>query len=355
MKKLVLIQIFLAFFSGVAVYGQAIEADSLQAVTDTLNQDFGLFTRDEILHLALRFDLKEYTRKKPKEEYMNAILTYYINAKDSINRNVRLRSRGVFRNGYCSFPPVLLNFKKADFEKPDIKKIGKIKLVTHCQSGNEEYVFKEYLIYKLFNVLTDTSFRVRLAEIDYISTSGKQKVIRSYGFFIEPLDLLAERIGAAPVETPALRQDNIIPRMMDRVAIFNYMIGNTDWSVTGQHNCKVLSGLSFGTPGLGIIVPYDFDYAGLINTHYAAPAEGLSIENVTQRYYQGLCREEEVYANALKEFAGKKEEFYKVIREFSLLSEKDRQRMTDYLEGFFSNLEDEGTLPGIFENQCREK
>ena len=107
------------------------------------------------------------------------------------------------------------------------------------------YLFKEYLIYKLYNVLTDYSFRVRLASVDYISTYQKNKVIRSYGFFIEPIELLAERIQAVPVESPALNQKNIIPEMMDRVAIFNYMIGNTDWSVPGQHNCKVLSGKTF--------------------------------------------------------------------------------------------------------------
>ena len=90
------------------------------------------------MHLALRFDLKEYTRKKPKDEYLKAILTYYINEKDSVNKEVRLKSRGEFRNGYCSFPPIRLNFSKSDFQKPDIKKIDKIKLVTHCQSGNED-------------------------------------------------------------------------------------------------------------------------------------------------------------------------------------------------------------------------
>ena len=33
--------------------------------------------------------------------------------------------------------------------------------------------------------------------------------------------------------------------MLDRVAIFNYMIGNTDWSVPIKHNVILLSGSKY--------------------------------------------------------------------------------------------------------------
>ena len=153
MKRLFWIQISIIMFCSLPAFSQDVSSDSTMAATDTLQQDFGLFTHEDVLHLALRYNLREYTRKKPKEDYMNAILTYYISDNDSVNRKIRLKSRGVFRNGYCAFPPIRLNFSKADFQKPDIKKIEKIKLVTHCQSGNEEYLFKEYLIYKLYILL----------------------------------------------------------------------------------------------------------------------------------------------------------------------------------------------------------
>jgi hypothetical protein len=285
---------------------------------------------------------------------MKAILTYYKTDMDSLNKEVRLKSRGEFRNGYCSFPPIRLNFSKADFEKPDVKKIGKLKLVTHCQSGNEEYLFKEYLIYKLYNVLTDNSFRVRLASIDYISTTQKDKTIRSYGFFIEPLEILAERIKASPVESPAVTQKNIIPEMMDRVAIFNYMIGNTDWSVPGQHNCKVLSGSDLNYPGLGIIVPYDFDYSGLVNAHYAVPAEGLGIDNVTQRLFLGLCRPKEAWLKILKELTDKKAEMYKVINDFQYLTDRQKRSMTSYLDEFYRSIEKPDDIIYYFNNFCKQ-
>ena len=64
------------------------------------------------------------------------------------------------------------------------------------------------------------------------------------------------------------------------------MIGNTDWSVPNQHNCKVLSGMNIEHSDLGTIVPYDFDYSGLVDADYAVPYEGLALESVRERRYR---------------------------------------------------------------------
>jgi hypothetical protein len=322
-------------------------------VVDTLGQDFGLFTKDEILDLSLRFDLTHYKRKKPKEEYMKAILTYHINEKDSINKDIRLKSRGEFRNGYCDLPPIRLNFSKTDFQKNDLKKINKLKMVTHCKYGNEDYLMKEYLIYKLYNVLTDYSFRVRLVRIEYINTYKKSTPVNSYAFFIEPVELLGERTKSVPVDAVILNQTQINPEMIDRMAIFFYMIGNTDWSVPNQHNCKILSSLVFGNSNLGLIVPYDFDYSGLVNADYAIPGESLGIESVLERRYLGICRSEDTFINALREFSDKKEEFYKVINNFTLLAEKERKEMIRYLDSFYAGFDKRNSIVTYILNECR--
>lgn len=323
------------------------------AVSDTL-PDFGMFTNEDVLQLSLRFNVTEYTRKKPKEEYLDAILTYHISKGDSINKNVRLKSRGEFRNGYCSFPPLLLNFKKTDFSRDDLNKIDKMKVVTHCQSGNEDILFREYLVYKLYNVLTDSSFRVRLVKINYINTFKQSKTISAYAFFIEPIDLLAERINSIPVDLTTLSQNNIDPVMMDRMAIFNYMIGNTDWSVPNQHNCKILVAKGPGMSSLGQIVPYDFDYSGFVNASYAIPHESLGIESVRERLFLGFCRSEAEFMNALKEFADKKQAFYNVISEFPYLDEKSKKEMTRYLDEFFIGFDKRNTVLYNLLRQCKE-
>lgn len=353
MKRQVLLQFIIIVLFSLPVYCQVDNSDSSFAAVDTLSQDIGLFTSDEILNLSLRFDLTEYMRKKPKEEYMKAILTYHISEKDSINKEIKLRSRGISRNNICNFPPISLNFKKSDMKSPEMKKVDKIKLVTHCNSGNEEYLFKEYLIYKLYNVLTDLSFKVRLVKIDYISTAKNQKIIRSYAFLIEPLDILADRTKSIPIESMAISHNNIIPSMMDRLTLFNYMIGNTDWSLAGQHNVKVLSVINSDNPGLGAVVPYDFDYAGLVNAHYALPAEGLGLENVKQRRFLGYCKSEEQYAKALIEFRENKEEFYRIINDFTYLDAKEKKFMTAYLDEFYKDLEKGILIPTLL-RECKE-
>ena len=325
-------------------FGQNDTIDSPMISVDTLKQDFGLFTSDEIMNLSFRFDITEYRRKKPKEEYMKAVLTYHINDHDSVNKEIQLKSRGNMRNEYCDFPPIRLNFGKTEFQKSDLTKLDKLKMVTHCRTGNEEYLLKEYLIYKLYNVLTENSFRVRLVKVDYINTAKKSKPIKTYAFLIEPIEILAERTKSTPVNSTNLTQKHIIPEIMDRMAIFNYMIGNTDWSVPNLHNCKIVSGLTLNNSGLGIILPYDFDYSGLVNADYAVPFDGLGLKSVRERRYLGICRSEDVFINALREFTDKKEEFYKVINDFPLLSAKTKRDMIEYLDSFYRGFDKRNTI-----------
>ena len=353
-KRLLLIQIFMAAFYALPLEGQVNSVDSSYAIVDTIQGDFGLFNNDEILQLSLRFDITQYTRKKSKDEYLDAILTYHISDKDSINKNIRLKSRGEFRNSYCDFPPIKLNFKKTEFSSSELNEIEKLKLVTHCVSRNEEYLLREYLVYKLYNVLTDHSFRVRLLEINYINTSRNNKTIKSYGFIIEPLDLLADRTNSVPVNSTNLTQVNISPGIMDRAAIFNYMIGNTDWSVPNQHNCKILSVPASERPDLGIIVPYDFDYTGLVDARYAIPYEAFGIKSVRDRLYVGICRSEEVFRNALLEFSDKKETFYRVINEFPYLSGKVKKKMINYLDSFYAGFEKRNGIVNSLLNNCKQ-
>jgi hypothetical protein len=214
-------------------------------------------------------------------------------------------------------------------------------MVPQCSSGKdkEDYVLREYLAYKLFNVMTDTSFRVRLLKVDYIDAEKKKKPVQQFGFFIEPAEMLAARINCVPVKARNLTQKDIIPAIMDRLAIFNFMIGNYDWSVPGLHNVLVIKSLNYDPYGRGISIPHDFDWTGLVNASYAIPAENIGTENVRERIFIGICRSKDVYQKDLDLFLAKKEAFYSVIREFPYVNQKVKKDMIDYLDGFFNQLE----------------
>jgi hypothetical protein len=151
--------------------------------------------------------------------------------------------------------------------------------------------------------------------------------------------MLAARTNCIQIKAMALNQKSIVPRIMDRLAIFNFMIGNYDWSVPGQHNVTIVKSLIIDPYGLGIAIPHDFDWTGLVNASYAVPAENIGTQNVRERIFTGVCRKKEVFDKDLDLFQSKKKEFYKVINEFPYINQKDKKDMISYLDGFFNQIE----------------
>jgi hypothetical protein len=343
MKKKIFFQVYLITFLVSLVIGQNDDSRAQTAIPDASHKSFRLFEDEKLIEISLRFDLSTYFRTKPKEANIKANITFHLSKTDSINKDIRLSTRGE------------LNFKKAKFGYTDLNRISKIKLVPQCKSGYEyeNYVLREYLIYKLFNVLTDTSFRVRLLTINYIDTEKKRKPIRQYGFFIEPVELLAARTNTLQINSNILNQKSIFPKVMDRLAIFNYMIGNYDWSLPGQHNVKVIKTLAVDTVQLGIAIPYDFDWTGLVDADYAVPAEIVGTQSVRERIFLGICRSKSVYQKELEIFLKKKEEFYRVINEFPYLNQREKKDMTVYLDGFFDQLVGRRNIMDILLNSCK--
>jgi hypothetical protein len=183
-----------------------------------------------------------------------------------------------------------------------------------------------------------------LIKVRYINTARENKAVQSYGFLIEPLDMLAERTNSVVDDSPNYTSRHIRDDMMDRMAIFNYMIGNTDWSVTAQHNCKILNLLGADDQVTRMVVPYDFDYSGLVDAPYAIPQAGLGITSVRERVYLGLCSSEAELIRILKEFADKKDQMYREIMEFPLLGERQKKNMISYLDEFFDGFDKHNTI-----------
>ena len=351
--------LLIVVLSGITVlpsFGQVDSVNYQFAVSDTLDEDIRLFESDELLEISLMFDITHYRRKKDDTEYLPATLVYHTSPTDSIVKQLRVRCRGISRLSICSFPPLMLNFNQNDSIEGDFSRVDKIKMVTHCSAGGEDNLLKEYLAYKLYNVLTDYSFKVRLLRVNYINTFKESKPIKAFAFVIEPKASLCKRLDAVEVETRMnITQKQIRPEVMDKMAIFEYMIGNTDWTVPiFNNNVLIMSQSNLHGLEPGIAVAYDFDYSGLVNTGYAVPAEELKLNSVLDRRYLGICRSEETFINALKEFADKKEDFYRVINEFQYLSPKVKKQMISYLEGFYKGFDKRNSIVNTLLNECMD-
>src|SRR5256885_2062303 len=163
-----------------------------------------------------------------------------------------------------------------------------MKLATHCRGGRnfEQYTLEEYLIYRIFNLLTERSFQVRLAHVTYVDTAHTRDTLTRYGFFIEDDNRMARRNHTHVITSQGIPQEGTDPDQVGLIAVFEYMIANTDWSVGGLHNIV----LTEDTSGTVYPVPYDFDWSGVISTPYARPDARLNITSVRQRLFRGYCR-----------------------------------------------------------------
>jgi len=321
---------------------------------DTLITSADIFEGDHPMKITLTLDIKRYQKEKYKGYYMPVHFTYEINDSVEVVKDMRMKARGNFRRSHCNMAPFWLNIKESNIQNVQLQDVNRIKVVTNCNGSKayDEYVLKEYLAYKIYNILTPVSFRVRLVEMRYVDTGRKNKVSEGWAFLIEPEELLADRVGATVIKRDNLSMSLMKPADMDLTAMFEYMIGNTDYSVRGRHNIKIMGMPGFGTEGY-TPVPYDFDYSGIVNTYYAIPKDNLGIKDVTERYYLGPCSEEPVLSSAVEQINQHREDILQLVDDFEYLDQKKRKQVVNYLEEYFDLAENVDPVVYEAERTCR--
>jgi len=360
MKTSILFLFFLLYsFCSLAQSKKTNESDtvshnsSIEAVVDTI-PDLSIFEDDSPMKLTLKYDITSFIKNKLKGEYLDAEL--HIEYKNYVaNKNIRLKARGNNRRETCFFPPIYLNFKTDTIKNTELKGLNKIKLVTHCSTSKtySAYLLKEYLVYKLYNILTNNSFRVKLLDIDYVDTGKKQRNYEKQGILIEPVELLTKRTNSIEIDGTLIRENNVIEEEADVLALFQFMIANTDWRIKSGHNTKYIKVLDHlverVTP-----VPYDFDYSGFVDTHYSFPQSWTSIEDVKEREYLGYCRNSDAeYLKTINLFIEKKDEIFKTIESFEQLPERDRNDLLDFVKSFYDLTDRPETLISKLKTECR--
>ncbi|HSN09196.1 MAG TPA: hypothetical protein VLS85_09160, partial [Hanamia sp.] len=269
-----------------------------------------------------------------------------------IDEPILLETRGHFRKGYCYLPPLWVMFTSKT--NPVMKPLGSLKLVSQCSitSSEQKYLLEEFMIYRIYNLFTNLSFRVRLLDLNIVDSAGKKKPITEYAFFLENDKALAKRNNCKNWKNYSLADVQIDRRQMTMVALFEYMIGNTDWSVWSRHNIRLLVS-KIDSQQHFYSVPYDFDYSGFVNTYYATPSEGLNISSVRQRVYRGYPRTIEELEDVLNIFKNKKNDIYLLIDNFRLLNSRDKKTLTSYLDQFFDLINDREKVKYAFIQNAR--
>jgi len=316
---------------------------------------FKNFQRDTILKMTLSTETKQLVSKKYKEEWQPITVNFEDQTGADIEWKAKVRTRGNIRKQVCYYPPLKLKFKKKWLVKNGLdSSFNDLKLVIGCKKGDfyGKLVLKEYLTYKLYEALTGISFKTQLAEVTFIDTQEKWKPITTYAFFIENEDEMATRLNAKCAKPKRLRSKYIYADQLDKMTLFEYMIGNTDWSAVGSHNVRIIKCKDYPLP---LPIAYDFDYAGLVNAPYAVHGEGINLERITERLYLGMCRDKGVLEKQIPLFQEKKATFYQIIEDFPYLENKDKKMMLNYLDEFYEILDNPKAFRRNIAEYCREK
>jgi hypothetical protein len=317
-----------------------------------------LFDGHSVIDVRIQAPLKTLARTRPDEEYLDGSFTYA--GTDGMERtfDLKLRTRGRFRRQRttCPFPPVRLNFPKNAVEGSLLDGQDKLKLVTHCHTRREHYeqlLLREYLAYRILQTLTDKSFSARLLRITWIDTEGDDPIER-YGFVIEDDDDIGPRTGMQKMETTGLSYADLDPAHTNLVSVFQFMIGNTDYSLVrgpaGNDCCH--NSVPFKGVGPVFPIPYDFDFSGLVDAPYADPNPQFRIRSVTTRVYRGRCFNNGLLADTLARFEENKSAIYGIVEELTGLDAGNREEVTDYLDSFYEIIGDPGMLDEEIVREC---
>jgi hypothetical protein len=310
------------------------------AQNNEANIDPVKFFQDEsLIDVTINMDMRGLISGKLKEGLkFPAEFSAKFSDNSEMTGPVTMEVRGKTRRQMCFLPPLKINFKNK--EGTGFSSLGSIKLVNVCEIGkkdNAEYLMKEYLIYKMYNLLTDKSFRVRLLRINYIDTEGKRKPIKELGFLLEDVKDLAKRMDFVETKRPLRHTELANRQQLTMVSMFEYMIGNTDWSVPARHNIKLIV-TKADTNAVPIPIPYDFDHSGIVKTDYALPPPHLEISDVTQRLYRGFPRTMEELQVVIDEFLLQKPKMYKIIEDCEFISAGTKKNMLSYMNGFYHTI-----------------
>jgi hypothetical protein len=314
-----------------------------------------LFASVEPFDIAITADFKAVQRDRDTESTTLfpgslAVLTDGVAGKPI---PIQLRTRGHVRrnNRTCSFAPLRLEFPKDEVKGTIFQGQRVLKLGTYCQDTDvyEQYTLGEHLTYRVSNVLTPRSFRSRLARVTYVDSAAGKKPVTRAGIFIENEDDVAKRMEGREVPMPRLLFKDLDQPTLTQMSLFQYMIGNTDYSIIALHNVRLV----VDAKKVFYPVPYDFDYSGLVDAHYAVPSKALGQPSVRDRLYRGPCRTEAELESALEPFRARKAEILALPDAIPGFDERHRREAGKYLAEFFEFIDKPGRARRTFVTDCK--
>ncbi len=301
---------------------------------------FDQISQQEVVQIHLTLELDTLLQKDVNVDYRPANFTFKDKDGQSHSYDIRIRPRGKFRRKVCDFPPLKLKFKKNQLAMAGLSDLNDLKLVTHCLDGSDrsrDLVLREYLVYKLYNELTPNSFRVQLAKITYQDSNNPKYKTIQWGILLEDKDELSMRRGNPICDTMGQPAASFIPAQERINSVFQYMVGNTDWSYDVLRNVVLLR----QEDGMLVPVPYDFDFSAFVSAPYARPNSDVGQKSMRDRIFMGYSTSADELYSTFSYFRSKKRALLNVVDNFRYLDIELRDALHEYLDSFFRTIERE--------------
>jgi len=326
-----------------------------------------VFSSNTVMDLTLPVDFKSLCHPRQDEDcdFIKSILEYSASDGTTESIPVEVKIRGGWRSlaKNCSAPLLWIRFDEQQVAGTPFEGQSLLPLTTHCGRGLslenamardrratwEQYLLREYLGHQLYQVLTEQSIRTRLVRISYPNPGQFSRTILNYAFFSEHFDAVAARNGAERLPRGSFNHELLDTHSADVLALYQFMIGNTDWSIARERNTILIQ-----TPeGKQVPVPYDLDMSGLVNAHYAGPAPTLPIDSVRDRYYLGYCHPDLDWEALFDEFRQQQQSILQTLDNIPGLDKNSVRSTRRFLDKFFDLLNSEDRRNKYIVNACK--
>lgn len=335
---------------------QAADTDA-QAITPKL------FGPPDTLAVTIKAPWKDLKRDKHYQGPYPATIEYKDHTGKYVTHHLTVERRGIKRQEACSFPPIRLRFEKPEVKGSVFRGQDSLKMVTHCQGSDryDQFYLLEMMAYRMYNLITDYSFRVRSLSVTYKDTETGDEEADRFAFVIEDDSDVAKRNGLKKLEIPRIGPSRLDKETIGDFSLFQLMIGNVDWAALSGpdkeeccHNVKLIAPRPLEKGDTIWPIPYDFDSAGLIDASYAEPPDGLGLNSVTQRLYRGYCVHNDALPAARQKQLDQEANIFAVLDSDPRLSERSKKEATRYLEKHFKTLKKDRDFERATVKKCRK-
>lgn len=334
-----------------------------------------LFDSIETLEISMTAPWHELLKDKRFSGSYPANLAYTDESGQEVSIDLTVERRGVTRQRVCKIPPIKLRFVKGAAKGTVFRGQGSLKMVTHCQKDADfqQFYIVEMLAYRMYNLLTDYSFRVRPLTVTYYQADAEEKEQSRFSFFkketsagpvfaflIEDDKDVANRFELKKLHIPRIMPSQLDSHESALLGLFQFMIGNVDWAATAGpdpaeccHNVKLIGPEPTRPQDTLYAIPYDFDSSGLVDADYAAPNEGLPIRSVTQRLYRGYCASNPSLEDARQAMLEKEQDIFALVEAERRLEPAAQEKTLKYLQQFFETIRNDEAFRRDIVEQCR--